>query len=103
MLQMAGVVVATVKVPATSGHVSEWNYMSLVLRAPWVPWLLGCCSCFSEKAGVNGETAVQGGGAGVRLQEPPGRERNAAACLGVTGRRAWTDWPWAWEGRRVAE
>ena len=28
---------------------------------------------------------------GVRLQEPPGRERSAAACLGVTGRRAWTD------------
>ena len=80
--------------------------MLLVLRAPWAPWgpwLFGCCLCFSEKAGVNGETAAQGGGAGTKLQEPPGRERSAAACLEVTRRRAGGDGPWAWEGRRVAE
>ena len=71
-MQIAGVVVASVKVPATPGLESEWNYMLLVRKPPWVPWLLGCCSCFSEKAGVNGETAAQGGGAGVKLQGLPG-------------------------------
>ena len=40
-MQIAGVVVASVKVPATPGLESEWNYMLLVRKPPWVPWLLG--------------------------------------------------------------